>query len=229
MSICFVYYFGNNNNLCDILNLMCVECMMFDEFGLWFLPYKIDPKKKKLTRMATILINNWNIYSWHHLVRTFVWLNIVSCQFLSRFTLFPNPFSVWCNIKPRCKNAFAFVKHMLWILHANTLMCEVACSQSVTSNYLNSFVIYCIVVTNCAKAISTRVDEFIISWNPTMPPIEGSLCSMVMILSNSMIPSSSPSRCSFSPSLLDYISSRICHGSINMWPNLPQCDPYHVP
>jgi hypothetical protein len=51
---------------------------------------------------------------------------------------------------------------------------------------------------------------------------------MVMSPSNSMIPSS-PSKCLSSSSSLDSISSRICYGSTNMWPNLPQCDPYHVP
>jgi hypothetical protein len=37
---------------------MCVEYMMFKEFGLWFPPYKIDSKTKFLVPMATILINN---------------------------------------------------------------------------------------------------------------------------------------------------------------------------
>jgi len=54
----FAHYFGNNNNLCGILDLMCVECMMFNEFGLWFPPYKIDPKINFLALMATIFINN---------------------------------------------------------------------------------------------------------------------------------------------------------------------------
>jgi len=35
----------------------------------------------------------------------------------------------------------------------NTLMCEVACSQSLTSPFLHSFVISCIVVTNYASPI----------------------------------------------------------------------------
>jgi hypothetical protein len=43
-----------------------------------------------------------------------------------------------------------------------------------------------------------------------------------------MVPSS-PSKCSFSSSSLDSISSRMCRGSTNMWPNPPWCDPYHVP
>jgi hypothetical protein len=43
-----------------------------------------------------------------------------------------------------------------------------------------------------------------------------------------MIPSS-PSRWSSLSSSLDSISSGICRGSTNMWPNLPRCDPYHVP
>jgi hypothetical protein len=43
-----------------------------------------------------------------------------------------------------------------------------------------------------------------------------------------MIPSSL-FRCSSSSSSLDSISSGICRGSANMWPNPPQCDPYHVP
>jgi hypothetical protein len=51
---------------------------------------------------------------------------------------------------------------------------------------------------------------------------------MVMSPSISMIPSS-PLKCSFLPSSLDSISSGISHGFINMWPNLSQCDPYHVP
>ncbi len=42
--------------------------MMFKEFGVWFPPYKIDSKRKFLMLMATILISNWNIYSWHRLV-----------------------------------------------------------------------------------------------------------------------------------------------------------------
>ncbi len=46
---------------------MCVEYMMFKEFGLWFPPYKIDSTTKFLVPMATILINNWNIYLWHRL------------------------------------------------------------------------------------------------------------------------------------------------------------------
>jgi hypothetical protein len=211
-----------------MLDFMCVECMMFNEFGLWFPPYKIDVKTNFLLPMATILINNWDIYSWHRLVRTFVWLSIVSCQSLSHFTLFPNPSSIQCHTNPSCKIAFAFVRHMLRILHANTFMCEVACSQSVTLYSLHSFVIYCIVVTNCAKAFSIEVDEFILSLNPTMAPIERLLYSMVVSPLNSIIPSS-PSRCSCSSSSLDSISSGICHGSTNMWPNLPQCDPYHVP
>ncbi len=91
--------------------------------------------------METILISNWDIYSWHRSVHTFVWLNIVSCQSLSYLTLFPNPSSMWCNTNPGCKITFAFVRHMLRILHANTLMCEVACSWSVTLSFLHSFVI----------------------------------------------------------------------------------------
>jgi hypothetical protein len=51
---------------------------------------------------------------------------------------------------------------------------------------------------------------------------------MFMSPSNSMIPSS-PSRCSSSSSSLNSIVSGICHGSTNMWPNPPWCDPYHVP
>ncbi len=147
--------------------------------------------------MATILINNWDICSWHHLVRTFVWLNIVSCQYLSCLTLFPNPSSLQCNTNPRCKITLIFVRHMLRILYANALMCEVACSQSVTSPFLHSFVVSCIVMTNCAKALSIGVDEFIVSLDPTMAPIGRSLCSMVMHPSNSVIPSS--------PSLLTFV------------------------
>jgi hypothetical protein len=79
-------------------------------------------------------------------------------------------------------------------------------------------------VTNCAKAFSIRVNEFIISLNLTMPPIRKSFYSMVVNPLNSMIPSS-PLRYSSSPSLLDSISSWICHGSINMWPNPLKCDP----
>jgi hypothetical protein len=52
---------------------------------------------------------------------------------------------------------------------------------------------------------------------------------MVMSLLNSMIPSSSLSRCSSLPSLLDSISFGICYGFKNMWFNPPWCDPYHVP
>ncbi len=138
---------------------------------------------------------------------------------MNRLTLFPNPSSTWCNTNPMCKIAFAFVKHMLWILHSNTLMCEVACSQSVKSPSLHSFVISYIVVTNYAKALSIGVDEFIVSLNPTMAPIGRSICSTLLSPSNSMIPSS-PSRCSSSSSSLDSISSGIYHGSTNMWPTL---------
>ncbi len=145
--------------------------------------------------MATILISNWDIYSWHCLIRTFVWLSIVSCQSLNRLTLFPNLSSTRCNTNPRCEIAFAFVKHMLLILHANTLMCDVACSQNVTSSSLHSFVISYIVVTNCASALSIGVNEFIVSLDPTMAPIGRSFCSMFISPSNFMIPSS-PSRCS---------------------------------
>jgi len=127
------------------------------------------------------------------------------------------------------KNAFTFVKHMLWILHANTLMCEVACSQNVTLDSLHSFMISYIVVANCARTLSIGVNEFIVSRDFTMPPIGRSLCSMVVTLSNSMIPSSSRLRCSSSPSLLDSVSFGICYGFTNMRPNLPWCDPYHVP
>ncbi len=178
--------------------------------------------------MVTILISNWNIYSWHRLVHTFVWLNIVSCQSISRLTLFPNPSSTRHNTNPGCEIAFAFVRRMLRILHANTLMCEVACSQSVTSPSLHSFVISCIVVPNCARALSIGVNEFIVSLDPTMAPIGRSFCSMFMSPSNFMIPSS-PSRWSSSSSSLDSISYGICCGSANMWPNPPRCDPYHVP
>ncbi len=52
---------------------------------------------------------------------------------------------------PIFETTFAFVRHMLRILHANTLMCEVACSRSVTSLSLHSFVISCIIVTNCGR------------------------------------------------------------------------------
>ncbi len=167
--------------------------------------------------MVTILINNYDIYSWHHLVCTFVWLNIVSCQSLNRLTQFPNPSSMRCNTNPECKIAFAFVKHMLQILHANILVCEVACSWSVTSPSLHSFVISYIIVADCAKAFSIGVDEFIVSLDLTMAPLGRSMCSMVVNSSNSMIPSS-PSRCSSSPSSLDSISFGICRG--------PQtCDP----
>ncbi len=202
--------------------------MMFKEFGLWFPPYKIDSKAKFLVPMATILINNWNFYSWHHLVRTFVWLNIVSCQFLSHLTLFHNPFSMRYNTNPRCEIAFTFVRHMLQILHVNTLMCEMACSQNVTLPSLHQFVISYIIVTNCARPLSIGVDEFIVTLDPTMAPIGKSFCSMFVSSSNSMIPSS-PSRCSSSSSSLNSISFGICRGFANMWPNLLQCDPYHVP
>ncbi len=157
-----------------------------------------------------------------------MWLNIVSCQSLNCLTLFPNPFSMQCNTNPMCKITFVFVRRMLQILHANIFMCEVACSQSLTSPSLHSFVIFCIVVTNCAKALSIWVDEFIVSLDLTMPPIWRSFCSMFMSPSNSMIPSS-PLKCSFSPSSLDSISSEICHGFTNMKPNPSQYDPYHVP
>jgi hypothetical protein len=170
--------------LCHIRLHVCVEYMMFKEFGVWFLPYKIDSKTKFLVPMATILISNWNIYSWHRLVRTFVWLSIISCQSLSRLTLFPNPSSTRRNTNPGCEIAFAFVRHMLRILHANTFMCEVACSQSVTSPSLHSFVISYIVVANCARAFSIGVDKFIVSLDPTMAPIGRSFCSMFMIPSS---------------------------------------------
>jgi hypothetical protein len=50
---------GNDNNLCGTLDFMlCVEYIMFKEFGLWFPPYKIDFKTKFLVLMATILIDN---------------------------------------------------------------------------------------------------------------------------------------------------------------------------
>ncbi len=198
-----------------ILNV-CVECMMFNEFGLWFPPYKIDPKTNFLVLMAIIFINNWDIYSWHCLVYTFVWLNIVSCQSLSHLTLFPNPSSMCCNTNLGCENAFAFVRRMSQILHVNLLMCEVACSQNVTSFSLHSLVISCIVVTNYAKALSIGVTKFIVSLDLTMPPIRKSFYSMVVNPLNSMIPLS-PLRCSSSPSLLDSISFGICHGSVNMW------------
>jgi hypothetical protein len=132
---------------------VCVEYMTFKEFGLWFPPYKIDSKTKFSVPMATIFINNWKIYSWHCLIRTFVWLNIFSCQFLSCLTLFPNPSFTWCNANPGCETTFAFVRCMLWILHVNIFMCEVACSQNVTSPSVHSFVIFCIVTTNCARAL----------------------------------------------------------------------------
>jgi hypothetical protein len=144
--------------------------------------------------MVTILINNWRLYSWHRLICTFIWLNIISCQSLKCLTLFPNPSSTQCNTNPRCEIAFAFVRHMLQILHANILMCEVACWQSTTLPSLHSFVIFCIIVTNCAKALSIGVDEFIMSLDPTMAPIRKSLCSMFMSPPNFMIPSSL-SRC----------------------------------
>ncbi len=169
---------------------VCVEYMMFKEFGLWFPPYKIDYNTKFLVPMATILISNWDIYSWHHLVCTFVWLNIVSCQSLSHLTLFPNPSFTWCNTDHGCETVFAFVRRRLQILHANILMCEVACSQSVTLPSLHPFVISYIIVTNCAWALSIGADEFIESLNPTMAPIGRSFCSMFMNPSNSMIPSS---------------------------------------
>jgi len=35
-----------------------------------------DFKTNFLVPMATILINNWDIYSWHRLVHTFVWLSM---------------------------------------------------------------------------------------------------------------------------------------------------------
>jgi len=54
-------------------------------------------------------------------------------------------------------------------------------------------------VTNCAKALSIGVDEFIMSLDPTIAPIGKSFYSMIMSPSNSMIPSSL-SRCSFSSS-----------------------------
>ncbi len=145
--------------MCHIRLHVCVEYMMFKEFGLWFPPYKIDSKTKFLVPMATILISNWDIYSWHCIVYTFVWLNIVSCQSLSCLTLFPNPSSKQCNTNPGCKTTFAFVRHMLRILHANIFMCEMTCSQSVTSPFLHSFVISYIIVTNCAKTLSIGVDE----------------------------------------------------------------------
>ncbi len=134
---------------------------------------------------------------------------------LEPFALFPNPSSMRCNINPGCKITFAFVRHMLQILHANTLMCEVACSQNVTSPSLHSYVIFYIVMTNCVKALSIGVDEFIVSSNPTMAPVGRLFCSMFMSPSNSMIPSS-PSRCSSSSSSLDSISFGICRGSANM-------------
>jgi len=42
---------------------MCVEYMMFKEFGLWIPPYKIDSKTKFLVLMAIILVSNGDIYS----------------------------------------------------------------------------------------------------------------------------------------------------------------------
>ncbi len=95
--------------MCHIRLHACVEYIMFKEFGLWFPPYKIDSKTKILVPMSTILISNWDIYSWHHLVCTFVWLNIFSCQSLSHLTLFPNPSSTQCNINLGCESTFAFV------------------------------------------------------------------------------------------------------------------------
>ncbi len=117
--------------------------------------------------MVIILIINWHIYSWHHLVHTFMWLGIVSCQSLNYLTLFPNPSSTRCNTNLGCKTAFAIVRCMFWILHAKILMCEVACSQSVTLPFLHSFVISYIIMTNYAKALSIGVDEFIVSLDPT--------------------------------------------------------------
>jgi hypothetical protein len=70
-------------------------------------------------------------------------------------------------------------------------------------------------MTNCAKALSTGVNEFIVSLDLTMAAIRKSLYSMVVNPLNSMI-SSSTSGCSSSPSLLDSISSGIYHGSVNM-------------
>jgi hypothetical protein len=90
---------------------------------------------------------------------------------LNHLTLFPNPSSMKCNINLWCKITFAFVRHMLRILHVNTLMCEVACSQNVTLPSLHSFVIFCIVMTNYARALSIGVDEFMVSLDPTMAPI----------------------------------------------------------
>ncbi len=83
--------------MCHIRLHVCVEYMMFKEFGLWFPPYKIDSTTKFLLLMPTILISKWHIYSWHRLICTFVWLNIISCQSLSCLTLFRNPSSTWCN------------------------------------------------------------------------------------------------------------------------------------
>ncbi len=47
---------------------------------------------------------------------------------------------------------------------------------------LHSFVISYIVVTNCAKAFSIGVDEFIVSLDLTMPSIGRLICSMVMTI-----------------------------------------------
>jgi len=70
-------------------------------------------------------------------------------------------------------------------------------------------------MNNCAKALSIGVDEFIVSINPIMACIGRSFYSMVVIPLNSMI-LSSPSRCSYLLSSLDFISYGICHGSTNM-------------
>jgi hypothetical protein len=87
------------------------------------------------------------------------------------FDTISQPFSMRCNINLGCEIAFAFVRCMLQILHANTLMCEVACLQGVTSPSVHSFVISYIVATNCARAFSIGIDGFIVSLNPTMAPI----------------------------------------------------------
>jgi hypothetical protein len=85
-------------------------------------------------------------------------------------------------------------------------------TPNVTTLHVTTLLYY---FNNCAKALSIGVNEFIVSLNPTMPPIRKSLYSMVVSPLNSMIPSS-PSKCSSLSSSLDSMSSGICHGFVNM-------------
>ncbi len=78
------------------------------------------------------------------------------------FNILHNPSFMWCSTNPRCKIALYVMNYV------SILSCDLACSQSVSSSSLHSFVIFCIIMTNCAKALSIGVDEFIVSLNSTL-------------------------------------------------------------